>query len=90
MVVRQTPYVYSFSGTNVIDIKSSLDMVLGQIRSDGENGADSFQYDEITLIANIDVADFDGSQIRFYKDTTTSKYFLATFIDGAVKKVELT
>ena len=74
----------------VLALGREVHNLVNNIRNDLDNGATTFPYESLTVIADVDANDFEEGQIRFYKDTTTSKIWLVTVLDSTVYKVELT
>ena len=89
MVASQVPTTL-FLGNEVQDFANQLNLLLRYIKNDSNNGADLHLYADIAGIANVDVADLENTQIRFYKDTTDNKKYSVTKLDGTLYKVEYT
>ena len=87
MVASQVPNTL-FLGEDVKDFAGQLNLLLRYIKNDSNNGADLHLYTDIAGIGNVDVADLEDTQIRFYKDTADGdKKYSVTKLDGTLYSV---
>ena len=88
MVASQVPTTI-FLGEDIQDFANQLNLLLRYIKNDSDNGADLHLYADIAGIANVDVVDFENTQIRFYQDTSDSnRKWAVTMLGGSLFKSE--
>jgi len=88
MVARQTPLVHNFS-KDLTNIPNQVNFVLQKIYNDFQSGASLHLFADIAGIGNVDVGDFEDTQLRFYQDTSDSnKKWMVTKLGGSLFKSE--